>query len=322
DTSTVGSHYDPLLAKIIAHGHDRDQARRRLVAALEDTVAQGVVTNRGFLLAVLDHASFEAGPVSTRWLGEAAVMGARPSSDEVAAVARWLHMARERDADQRSPGLAGWSSRGWTRSRQRLRLDGDTWDIEVQRTAEGVAVTAVPATGSTSADNAHPRRDDRAAASDDGRASRSERATDGERATAGDSPRPTGDEPDVTALRPRPDRVLAHLPRLDIDATDVLQAPPAPRHAGGGGIVTAPMHGVIAAVAVAVGDTVARGDDLVTLEAMKMEHRLRAPIAGVVTHVVAATTQAAMDDVVVRLEAPTSSHASDKDTATRESGSP
>jgi propionyl-CoA carboxylase alpha chain len=61
----IGIHYDPLLAKIIAHGATRAEAIRKLRHALENTLVHGVITNREYLIRVLDHPDFENGRVST-----------------------------------------------------------------------------------------------------------------------------------------------------------------------------------------------------------------------------------------------------------------
>ena len=61
----IGIHYDPLLAKIIAHAATRVEAIRKLRHALENTVVHGVVTNREFLIRVLDHPDFANGRVRT-----------------------------------------------------------------------------------------------------------------------------------------------------------------------------------------------------------------------------------------------------------------
>jgi len=61
----VSSHYDPLLAKIIAHGETREEALRKLDLALSDTVVLGLRTNVGFLRRVLAHPPFEAGALRT-----------------------------------------------------------------------------------------------------------------------------------------------------------------------------------------------------------------------------------------------------------------
>ncbi|HWZ45408.1 MAG TPA: biotin carboxylase N-terminal domain-containing protein [Candidatus Saccharimonadales bacterium] len=61
----IGVHYDPLLAKIIAHGPDRATAIHKLVYALKNFAAQGVETNREFLIDVLEHEEFRAGRAHT-----------------------------------------------------------------------------------------------------------------------------------------------------------------------------------------------------------------------------------------------------------------
>ena len=66
----VGVHYDPMIAKLIAQGRDREHARRRLLRALEGTSVLGLVTNRDALRALLAHPAFVAGDVHTGFLAE------------------------------------------------------------------------------------------------------------------------------------------------------------------------------------------------------------------------------------------------------------
>ena len=61
----VSTRYDPMVAKMIAHGHDRDAARSQLAAALERTQIRGVVTNIALLRWILTHEDFRSGPVRT-----------------------------------------------------------------------------------------------------------------------------------------------------------------------------------------------------------------------------------------------------------------
>src|SRR4029079_2480621 len=71
--SEVSPYYDPLLAKLIAKGDTREEARARLLAALGRTRLAGVETNREFLQAALAASAFVAGEVSTRLLDQVSV---------------------------------------------------------------------------------------------------------------------------------------------------------------------------------------------------------------------------------------------------------
>jgi acetyl/propionyl-CoA carboxylase alpha subunit len=66
----VGVRYDPLLAKLIAYGEDRDACVERLSAALADTVVLGVTTNLGFLRWAVDHPRFRSGLATTSFVEE------------------------------------------------------------------------------------------------------------------------------------------------------------------------------------------------------------------------------------------------------------
>jgi 3-methylcrotonyl-CoA carboxylase alpha subunit len=74
---TVTHHYDPMIAKLIAHGDDREEAIGRMLAALKATEVEGVETNRAFLARTIDHPAFRAGEVSTGFvdLNKAALLG-------------------------------------------------------------------------------------------------------------------------------------------------------------------------------------------------------------------------------------------------------
>jgi acetyl-CoA/propionyl-CoA carboxylase biotin carboxyl carrier protein len=86
----IPPYYDPMIAKIMAFGRDREQARRRLVWALRDTVVLGVRTNVGYLAGILSTEEFRAGRTFTHTLEE---MGApaRPSEvpEDVLLLAAW-----------------------------------------------------------------------------------------------------------------------------------------------------------------------------------------------------------------------------------------
>ena len=65
----IGSHYDPMLAKLIAWGESREDARRRLIRAIEDTVLIGVQDNRTFLANILKNPAFANGAATTAFIG-------------------------------------------------------------------------------------------------------------------------------------------------------------------------------------------------------------------------------------------------------------
>jgi acetyl-CoA carboxylase biotin carboxylase subunit len=71
DEALIPPQYDSLMAKLIGHGSDREEAIEIVHDALERLEAEGVKTNRGLLAAVLDHPDFVHGRITTHWLGEA-----------------------------------------------------------------------------------------------------------------------------------------------------------------------------------------------------------------------------------------------------------
>jgi acetyl/propionyl-CoA carboxylase alpha subunit len=74
----VGTAYDPLIAKLIAHGSTRDDALDRLAAALDETVVSGVVTNLPFLRWLVVHPALRAGETTTAFLTEHPPLSAPP----------------------------------------------------------------------------------------------------------------------------------------------------------------------------------------------------------------------------------------------------
>jgi geranyl-CoA carboxylase alpha subunit len=70
DGLAISPFYDPMIAKVIAHGANREEARTRLVQALRDTVVLGPVTNRHFLIRLLEHPEFVAGKATTAFIGK------------------------------------------------------------------------------------------------------------------------------------------------------------------------------------------------------------------------------------------------------------
>jgi len=85
--SSISPHYDSMMAKLVAHAPSRDEARARLAAALDATVALGVSTNKSFLASVLRHEAFRSGNVTTDFLSrnEIGIEKPKHSDYEIAA---------------------------------------------------------------------------------------------------------------------------------------------------------------------------------------------------------------------------------------------
>jgi len=266
----VGSRYDPMLAKVIAWGPDRESARRRLDGALADTVVLGLTTNVGFLRALLADPDVVAGRLDTglveRRLGR---LAGHEVPDEVLAAAgleRLLALAEQGTA---GPGRVTdpWDIPGGWRVGEpawavwRIEAPGrPPVEVRVRGTAGGTAGAAEVRVADGPVVPATARRDGPALlVSYAGRTCRYAYARAG----------------DVLWLaRDGHTWALAEVDRLA-----------AARHeaAGAGGPVRSPMPGVVLAVKVAEGERVTSGQALVIIEAMKMEHTLTAPVAGVVT---------------------------------------
>jgi 3-methylcrotonyl-CoA carboxylase alpha subunit len=110
----ISVHYDPLLAKVIAHAETRDLATTRLIAALRAFPILGIRTNIPFLLSVLDHPQFRAGTFDTAFLEEEAPNRLRPGSGQAPGFIRQAfdaHLAaRQEPASRRDmSALDPWS---------------------------------------------------------------------------------------------------------------------------------------------------------------------------------------------------------------------
>jgi 3-methylcrotonyl-CoA carboxylase alpha subunit len=255
--------YDPMIAKLIVHGADRDAALRRLRAALASYEVVGVQTNLGLLRALAAHPAFAAGEVETGFIPlhpEVLATGGADATLAIAAVALAV-------ADDRA--LAGGNDSGspWAAADSwRMNLPG--WQTILLRHGEAVLSIA-----------ARHEADGVARLTWDGHDGPVRRIATGVGRTAIQLSDRSGD---VAIIRDGGDRVIAVCDGINhvFDLIDPLAPPEAA--AGGGGKVVAPIPGRIASVLVTAGDAVTRGQKLVVLEAMKMELALSAPADGIV----------------------------------------
>jgi len=105
DGLAISPFYDPMIAKVIAHGATREEARTRLICALRDTVVLGPTTNRHFLIRLLEHPEFAAGKATTAFLAKHAFPAPEVSEHhwKLAASLLW-----HRSAERYPPALRGW----------------------------------------------------------------------------------------------------------------------------------------------------------------------------------------------------------------------
>jgi geranyl-CoA carboxylase alpha subunit len=279
----VSPFYDPMIAKIIAHGATREDARRKLVAALGQTAVFGPRTNRDFLIDALDRLVFEAGEATTAFIGETYgdKFAAPALSDAwVAAAAVIQHacgLQRARDAAQHvSPELLDWSSAGQLQTIVEYEIGGATRKISV-RPMRGGAYEVI--------DGAISRR-----------IAVLVMGSETARLTV------DGASLDVTYREDGRTICLATAVRT-VELVNLASFARSKADKAGQGALLAPMHGKLLDVCVAEGDRVKRGDRLAVLEAMKMQHELSAGVDGRVKRIAAAKgSQIAARTLILEIE--------------------
>ncbi len=266
----VSPHYDPMVAKVIAHGHTRDEARRKLIEALKRTTLFGVATNKNFLINALARPAFVNGEATTAFISEAfssedlAAPKLEPEDAACAAVLLYK-AARTRALSQAvsvSPALANWSSATKIIAAYRF-IDND----------ETLNLTVTP----VGPKQYHVEHEGRAIALETVKIDRYEAmlSVDGARRVVAFN-LPDGEvHARIQILINGRDFDLQNLNAIIASTTD---------NAGAGSVV-APMHGMLVEICVEPGQKVARGTRLAVLEAMKMQHELHAEIDGVIADI-------------------------------------
>ena len=252
--SSVSPFYDSMLAKVIAHGRSRDEARERLAAALDATAALGVPTNKAFLSAVLRDAEFAEGGATTDFIVRRfpVIEAPEPPPEAFALAAALAAEVRARAA-----GYGEWTS--WSNDPARaMRI----------RLAYGDAVEDVAMSFDTGRYRVVVR---------DGQQTIQALALDGSRIRFAVETL-DGLREGSAAYAVEGDSLYLAWAGESWRFDDTLREPPR-RHqeALTDGRLTAPMNGRVVAVHAQPGDKVASGSALVVLEAMKMEHALSLP---------------------------------------------
>jgi acetyl-CoA/propionyl-CoA carboxylase biotin carboxyl carrier protein len=259
---SVGSDYDPMLAKIIAHGADRAEALRKLHAALGDTVLLGLGTNIGFLRALLTDPEVVAGNLDTGLVGrklDALTHEALPADVIGIAVGKTLldlePLGRPGTITDPFDIPGGWrlGESAWTV--RRLVVAGhDPVEVRFRGRAAAAELEIDGADAvriSTTADHRHTQAGI---------------ARDYEVVRATDGVLWIGIDGQSWAVREQ----------------DALEAAAVTDTTAIGGPVVSPMPGTVTVVEVVEGQHVVAGQRLVVVEAMKMEHVLVAPAGGTV----------------------------------------
>ncbi len=263
----VSPYYDPMLAKVIAHGATRDEARRRLVSALKETALFGVTSNRQFLIDALERPAFISGSATTAFVAEAFSekdLMLTPLTNEAAIAAALLLYGNARgkacaSAAAVSPALLGWSSA--TKIATPFRFEQGDRTVSVTVTPQTDSGFLVNIDEDTVVTTIASLADNKAILTIDG-------------ARLGVLFNFPDDDARIQISVEGQDFDLANLNAVYASAAG---------DGAGAGVITAPMHGQLVDLFVTTGDSVKQGDRLAVLEAMKMQHELTADIDGEVS---------------------------------------
>lgn len=248
----ISPYYDPMIAKLISYGDNRDMALRRLASGLEDCLLLGVNNNKSFLTSVLRHASFRDGDVTTAFLDEKFASDPTMKAGAlgiglIARAALTYYLSGQKN-------IQGWTSSADPLANFKLEQAGTIYDVALRERDRLYDISC-------------------------------------------------GDQ--VTSLQmANMDDVVWHVVengvrdsfyQVIVDGTlylddgsghyifdNIIDRPATVSGGSSDGQVKAPMEGAIIDVLVAEGDTVSADQVLVVMEAMKMEHSLKAGVAGVV----------------------------------------
>ncbi|MFJ4558443.1 biotin carboxylase N-terminal domain-containing protein [Streptomyces massasporeus] len=240
DGDDIGVHYDPMLAKIVAHAPTRAEAIRKLAAALDRAAIHGPVTNRDLLIRSLRHPEFTAARMDTGFYDRHLPGLTEPAPDPHAPLAAALA-----DAHGRSR-FGGWRNVPSQPQTKRYLMAGEEHEARYRHGRAGLEADGVRVV----------HADARLVILDvDGVQRRYEIARHGDQVYVNTTA--------LTALPRFPDPTAQHAP----------------------GSLLAPMPGTVVRVAdgLAAGTAVKEGDPLLWLEAMKMQHKITAPVTGTLT---------------------------------------
>jgi len=281
----ISPFYDPMVAKIIASGPTRDIARLRLIEALQETVLFGPRHNRDFLIACLQKDCFAEGGATTAFIAEEFAAGEIGSAlpgfadSAVAAVIELSldHQGLYAESVLVAPQLKDWSSASPLVSRKRYQHGDLDHDLAVMALGDSryqvfdSTASCLVELLSLEHSTAHVGVD--------------------------------GSQHIVRFHTPQTGKLYLSVDGRAAEYRDLIRLDGVMEQTGGGGSITAPMHGLLLEVRVAPGEAVAAGQTLAILEAMKMHYEIVAEAPGTVAEVLAeAGTQVAADDLLLAID--------------------
>jgi geranyl-CoA carboxylase alpha subunit len=254
--SEIPAFYDSMIAKFISHGATREEARRKLIHGLENTIAFGVTTNQTFLTACLRHPGFAAGDVTTSFIGrhhdDLLAPYVREGSD--VALAALLLCVTDINA---SPWRKGRTLAATFPIAVRIEVSGRIHELEIVRARDGSYFTN---------DGSNEVSFEIAELGSDTIRYHVNGLTEAARFFRDG------------------DRLYILNRGVPLSIRDLTLAAPASIAVNGSdGKVRAAMNGRVVAVLVRQGERVEAGQPVMTLEAMKMEHVHTAPVSGLIS---------------------------------------
>ncbi|MDP6917568.1 MAG: biotin carboxylase N-terminal domain-containing protein [SAR86 cluster bacterium] len=257
--SVIGTEFDPMIAKVICYGENRLEAANKLSMALESLHIGGVVTNRDFLVSTLRSEAFLNGLTTTNFIEKVKPPRSyAPSDDELKKVASiaamWIQGKNRNEAE-----LLGDLPSGWRNSR-----------LPKQKMNFTCGETEIPITYRSRRDGNFDLNEDSVVKIFQWNNKSISLEIDGHRISS----KVTKSDDQIIVKMPWGNVSLEVVPRFVLPGSEEVI----------GGLI-APMPGKVVDLKVKVGDKVSKGDPVVILEAMKMEHQVNAPEAGKVKEI-------------------------------------
>ncbi len=254
----ITPYYDPMLAKVICHGPDRDSCLRKLRTAIEKTVLLGVKSNQSFLSQILKHRDFKENRITTDFIGEHFPDESLCRSSQFSDLSLRLAALLIRLKGSSSSSLDDWQSAN--RSTNSFKLEGSEEQKTVSLVSLGSSNYAITIDEITTEFALEELTDSHIHIEQNGILEKFPYAIEGE-------------------------MIFLSIEGEQYVYDNITLRAPIQKDVVGAGGSFAVMEGAIVAVMIEEGQVVEKGDTLVLMEAMKMEHPIRAGISGVVSSV-------------------------------------